>query len=458
MNLFNSFIRYISSPLIFQRDGLNYFYRYLSDFEKIQYWSRDRLLEYQFNKLKQLLTHAYENCEYYKKRFDEAGFDPIAFKNFNEIEKIPTLSKKEIRDNLNTLIAKNFQKQDLHSAETGGTTGVKMRFYRNNSCLSPKEASLYRFEKWTGWNFGERAGIIWPAQQDYVGHWTLKSKIKNELSLRQLVFPAALLDDNLIETYVNQLINKRPTMIRAFPTPVFEVAKFINNRDIHDIRLKGVITTGEPLYQHQRNSISKAFGCEVFDAYRTREVGPIAQECECHYGMHINADSLYVETIPFDKSSKPMKGCSEIVVTDLWNYGMPLIRYKMGDVGVLSGDQCQCGRGLPLLKNVSGRTADIFYTPNKKRIPAITLVLYLVDEAPGLLGQVQIIQDKLDHLIIKMTNDPPPSDEIMEYQVKTVRQLFGPEMRVSFQEVSEIPFEKSGKYRFTICKIGESDL
>ena len=125
---------------------------------------------------------------------------------------------------------------------------------------------------------------------------------------------------------------------------------------------------------------------------------------------------------------------------------------------MLSDEACTCGRGLPILKKLEGRTADIFYTPDKKCVTAGSLVLYLVDEAPGLLGQVQIIQDKLDHLIIRITSDPPPTREIKKYQENTVRRLFGEKMRVSFETVNEIPFEKSGKYLFAKCLLSEKDL
>lgn len=458
MPLINSFIKHVSCPAIFRRDGLKHFFPVLDGLEKSQYWTRDQLQDFQLGRLRKILVHAYTNTRFYRKRFDDVGFDPSAFKDFSEMERLPVLTKHQIRENLRYLVAKNYREDELHSAETGGSTGVKMRFFRDNACLSPKEAALYRFEKWAGWDFGERVGIVWTAQQDYVGHWTLKSKIKNALSLKQVVFPAAIMDQESIESYVRLLQARKPTMIRAFTSPICEVASFIRDKGIENISLRGVITTGEPLYEHQRKVISEAFHCEVFNSYRTREAGPIAQECEMHSGLHINAESLYLESLKPEHSKQFEAELGEIVVTDLLNYGMPLIRYKIGDVGTFSYDQCACGRGLPLLKNLAGRTVDMLYAPDRKRITAGSLVLYLLDEAPGLLGQVQIIQDKLDHLTIKMTADPPPTQEIMEYQKNTVRRLFGDQMKTSFEIVQEIPVEASGKYRFTINNIPETDL
>ena len=457
-SLFGRFVKFFSFPFICRRDGLQGLMAHLKQLEESQYWSRDKILEYQFTKMKALCVHAYTNTIFYQKRFNEADFNPFKFQSPEELKVVPFLTKNQIRDNLPSLIAKNYNQHDLHNSETGGTTGVKMQFYRDNACLSPKEAALCRFEKWAGWDFGHRMGLVWTAQQDYVGHWTKKAKIKNELFRRQVVFPAAILDEESISHYVDLLIRKRPVMIRAFTSPIYEVSKYITDNNIDGIELKGVITTGEPLYDHQRRLISSAFHCDVFDSYRSREAGPLAQECELHNGMHINAESLYIETVQPANPEAFEDGMGEIVVTDLLNYGMPLIRYKMDDMGILSDEACPCGRGLPILKKLAGRTADIFYTPDKKCVTAGSLVLYLVDEAPGLLGQVQIIQDKLDHLIIRITSDPPPTREIKEYQKNTVRRLFGEKMRVSFETVNEIPFEKSGKYLFAKCLLSEKDL
>jgi phenylacetate-CoA ligase len=421
--------------------------------QKSQFWPPDKLRYYQEKRLKLLLIHAYETTEYYRKIFDEHGFDPRQLKNIDDITSLPMLTKENIRKNLSSMISTQFSSDALHESETGGTTGIKMKFYRDNQCLGEKEAGLYRFEKWSGWNPGDRMGLVWPAQQDYVGHWTWKSKLKNEMFNRQVVFPAAILDDEAIRYYITQLQMKKPTMIRAFSSPLYEVACYILSHDIQIKPLNGIITTGEPLYTKQRDAIEKAFGCSVYDSYRCREAGPIAQECEFHDGLHINAESLIVETLPCKDMHSSSNDLGEIVVTDLLNFGMPLIRYRMGDLARLNETPCPCGRGLPRLHSIKGRTADTFYSPDGKRIAAGSLVLYLVDEAPGTLGQVQIIQEELNQIIIRMTKNPNPSAELINYQKETVLRLFGNEMKVNFEFVETIQREPSGKYQFTKCLI-----
>ncbi len=449
--LFEKFVKKISAPIIAQVRGLPNFFRHIEQLETSQYWTRDRIVEFQFERLKKLLRHAYENTAFYRRRFNETGINPYKLQDPEEIRNIPILTKREIRENITSMIAKGYRKDQLHMSETGGTTGVDMQFYRDKASVSLKAAARYRFEKWAGWDFGERMGLVWPATADYVGYYTCKTKLGNELFARQVVLPAGVLDDYAIQRYVDQLLKKRPTMIRGFSSPVYELASYVDRKGI-ELPLKGIITTGEPLFSHQRKIIEEAFNCKVLDSYRTREAGSVAQQCQELRGLHINAECLYLE---IESQNGMEDGTGAIIITDLVNYGMPFIRYKIDDVGKISFESCPCGRGLPMLKNIEGRIADIFFRPDGKRIMPITLLLHLVHKAPGLLGQLQIIQDRLDHLAIRMTSDPLPTDEIKNYQLSKVKWLFGPQMKVSFEIVDKIPREASGKYRFTICKIAE---
>ena len=451
MSLYSQFVKRISFPFLLKRFGYSGLLSELDFLETTQFWSRDKIEALQLERLRALVVHAYHTTKYYKKLFDEIAFNPAKLKNFDDIKAIPVLTKSIIRKNLSSLLSTAYSRNQIHFSETGGTTGVKMKFYRNNSCLAPKEAARYRFEKWTGWDIGERMGLVWTAQQDYVGHWTVKEKIKNGLFERQVVLPAAILNKDELQAYTRELFVKKPTMVRAFTSPLYEVARVLLDNNYRISSVKGIVTTGEPLHSHQRELIEQAFACKVFDSYRSREAGPLAQECPEHNGLHINAESLYLEIVEPAEEENFDAGIGEIIITDLLNYGMPLIRYEMGDMGAVSTRKCPCGRGLPLLEQISGRFADMLFTSDGRQIAASSLVLYLVDEAPGLIGQTQIIQDKIDHLLIRMTAEPAPSKELKAYQQRTVEKLFGSDMQVSFEIVDAIPRNKSGKYQFTKC-------
>lgn len=446
--MLSTFIKKISFPALAYRDGLRGMMQDMKELDQSQFWPPERIRNLQKARLKLLLVHAYENTEFYKKRFDDAGFNPYSFRHMDDLLALPVLTKDQIRENLPAMVARNLRSDDLHISETGGTSGVKMRFYRDNACLAKKEASLHRFGKWTGWDIGQHMGLVWPAHQDFLGFHTWKSRIKNEFYKRQVIFPAALIDDRMCEDYIARMIRKRPTMILAFSSPIHELARYMARKSITSVHLKGIISTGEPLYDHQRELISQVFHCKVFDSYRSREVGPMAQECECRKGMHINAEYLHIELDNKKQISGSGDWVGEVVVTDLLNFGMPFIRYNISDMAVMNDSSCPCGRGLPMIDKVMGRSLDVFVTPDGKLVSTIALVMYLVNGAPGLIGQLQILQDALDHLTFRMTIDPLPSQEVMDHQKKIIRKIFGDTMKITYDFVDEIPRELSGKYHF----------
>ncbi len=451
--MFRYFVKKISFPFIASREGYPGVLKHLRELEASQNWPLERILNLQRARLKNLLVHAYENNLFYNKKFDEAGFNPYKFRHTDEMKGLPVLTKEEIHNHLLDSIARNYRENDLRVAKTGGTSGEKMVFYRDDYCLPKKEAALYRFEKWSGWDIGERIGLVWPARQDHVGHWTLKSKIKNGLYRREVVFPAAIIEDDLCMADVQRLLAKKPAVIRGYTTPLFELAHYMERKGTDDVAVKGIITTGEPLYPHQRKLISQVFHCPVFNSYGIRETGPIAQECHMHSGLHISAESVYLETDRASMSDEPEM--SDLLVTDLLNYGMPLIRYRIGDVGSLSMRKCGCGCELPLLEKVLGRVSDTFYTPDGKKIMPVSL-LQRMHMHTDPVGQIQFVQDRLDHILINLTRDPAPTQDLMDYMRDIIRQIFGDRMNTTYTFVSEIPREASGRYQYAKCIISDS--
>lgn len=452
MDLHRIFIRHISYPIIQRRDGLRRLYSALHALEESQWLSRDEIENLQLTRLRSLLKHAWRHCRYYRRIFDDLGAHPDDFRSLSDLQEFPILTKAIIRENLSGLRADNIREGQVHFSETGGTSGVRMRFCRDNACLSEKAAATLRFERWTGWDIGAPRALAWPAEQDYVGYYTWKAKVRNALTKREVVLPAAVLNDSKIKSFVAQMKEKRPALLLGFATPLYLIADYILRNPESACKVPAVISTGEPLFPHQKKHFIEAFDCQVFDSYRTREVGIIAQECPEYNGMHINAESLYLETVE-EKDT----GLRKVLVTDFLNQGMPFIRYEIGDTGSLSERFCSCGRGLPLMNVGVGREADVMYTPRGEIISAVTMVLYLVDNGPA-VGQVQIIQNALDCLTIRLTKDPLPNHSVFNHYRREIARLFGDEMRVSFELVDSIPREPSGKYRFAVCKLSAEEI
>jgi phenylacetate-CoA ligase len=202
--------------------------------------------------------------------------------------------------------------------------------------------------------------------------------------------------------------------------------------------------------------IEEAFGCKVTNRYGCEEVSLIACECERHQGLHLNADSLYAEVVP-DPNRGDDANTGALVLTDLRNRAMPLIRYKVGDVVVKSTRRCACGRGLPLFECIEGREADYIVTPSGTLISGISLTENFALEIPG-AEQVQLVQEELRFLRIRMVAGAAFERTGRRRIAEMVRNTFGAEMGYEIELVESIPQEPSGKYRFCISKVSAEYL
>jgi phenylacetate-CoA ligase len=205
------------------------------------------------------------------------------------------------------------------------------------------------------------------------------------------------------------------------------------------------------LHEHERKVIEEVFGCKVTNRYGCEEVSLIACECEVHNGLHLNLDTLVVEFI-YDGKNVSAGEPGSIVVTDLTNYGMPIIRYKVGDVAIPSDRKCPCGRSFPLIEKLEGRVADYVVTPDGKLISGISLTENFAMLLPE-VKQIQIIQERTDFFIFKIVKGHDPDHSFENKFASLVEKRFGKNVQHTIHYVDQIPQEASGKYRFCISKV-----
>jgi phenylacetate-CoA ligase len=207
--------------------------------------------------------------------------------------------------------------------------------------------------------------------------------------------------------------------------------------------VRSVIAAAEPLFPATRDAIEGAFKAPVFNTYGSREFMSIGGECEFHSGLHVNAENLVVETHDHDGDTP-----SEILVTDLHNYGMPFVRYATGDVGTISRASCPCGRGLPMLESIEGRVLDVLRTPDGRTVPG-EFFPHLLKEVPE-VAQYRVEQRTLDHVVISAVLNQPLSEQSAGLLRDEIGKVFGAATRWEVQPVSEIPNLRSGKRRVTV--------
>jgi len=217
------------------------------------------------------------------------------------------------------------------------------------------------------------------------------------------------------------------------------------------------MTSAGTLYGLMRETIQRVFRAPVFNRYGSREVGDIACECEAHQGLHVCPVTHYVEILREDGTPARPGEVGEIVVTSLTNYAMPLIRYRIGDMGAWAEKDCSCGRNWPLLKEVTGRVTDSFVSASGTRVHGeyFTHLLYFRDW----VKKFQFLQESYTRIRLLIVPAVPPDQakwiveqERADLEAK-VQLVMGPECSLEIELVSDIPPSPSGKYRYTISKV-----
>lgn len=454
---FRGILRKTLGPYYYKRyAGIPDLFSFYKDYYKHNYWSRDQLLEYQIKKLRKLFIHAYTHTRYYRKLFDDYSFIPEKFKYLDQLDDLPILTKNVIREKLPDFLADNIGDDEKGTSFTGGTSGVKMQFFRDNICRSRRTAIQWRSDNWAGWDIHSNVAYIWPAIQDLMPDTGWKRRLITKYITKNYLFYAGLLNEQTAVKIAEELTRIKPSLIRCFPVPAVTFIECLSDNKIAIPGLKGVVTTGEPLYPHQRNMLEQGFDTKVFNLYASREVGTTAAECSAHGDLHIAIDSIALEIT--DKGKQlPAGQYGEILITDLENYAMPLIRYRIGDHGQTSDGKCSCGLEFPLLKNVVGRITDNLYDIHGNVIASPSLVLHLVDDGPP-VGQVQIIQNSIDEILVRITKKPFPDDSVKDFYRENLKNIIKGLDNVRFEIVDKIDNEKSGKYRFSICNINPSEI
>lgn len=443
--------RRIVHPLWALKDGE----RHISLWKKLersQYLSADELSNLQSRRLQVMIRHAYENSPFYRSRFDAAGLLPSDITEVADLSKIPVLTKEDIQSHKDEMVARTIPQGDLLQDRTGGSTGKPLYYCRDRRRMDYLRASAMRHDRWAGYEVGDKLAVIWGNRHDFSATEELKWKIRNQLLDRKLILDSSCMDDQIMFAFAERLRRFAPKAMLAYANSCALFASFVVEKGLDDIQIDSAITSAEMLHEHERHIIEKALGCTVFNRYGCREVGVIASECEAHEGLHVNAECLILEFVRDGKAVEPGEP-GDILVTDLLNFGMPLIRYRIEDVGVPAGRPCSCGRGLPLMEMVAGRVTDFLLAPDGRRISGAALTIYLIANTPG-IQQAQIVQESPGELMLRIVRKTDFNDDSKAFIRQKIGEFFGGEMNIHYDFPEEIAKEPSGKYRFSICKVG----
>jgi phenylacetate-coenzyme A ligase PaaK-like adenylate-forming protein len=404
-----------------------------------------------------MIAYAWENVPYYRQLLDRSHTSPAAVRTSADLQQLPPLTKKLIRENFDALTAR-ISVPGTRQASTGGSTGEPLRFLTTSDVKHWHDAAKLRFWRYAGLELGTRHALIWGSTFDLKRLQKPSVRLERFLG-RQLLLDAHTLSEERLDTYAARLVRFRPRVIHGYAQTVHAIARHLIARGISVPTVRSVITSAETLYPHHRAVIEKAFDCEVFNRYASRETALEVQECERHEGMHISIDTAILEVVD-DEGRQVGEGASgKLLVTDLTNFAMPLIRYQIEDVGVATHEFCSCGRPFPMIKSIEGRVSDQVILGDGRMIHPL-FMMYLMypnptqdwnegveQPVPG-IRQYEITQKDYQAFEIRIVLDNGWDGSHLGYLHDNFKRYLGSDTRLAVTIVPDILPGPSGKRRY----------
>ena len=408
---------------------------------KTQWLPLKRLKELQMQKLHIILKHAYANVPYYKLIFDERGLKPKDIQDFDDLKKLPILTKDDVRKNLNDLTAQHFEDYQPILSHTSGSTGTAMDFYLTKymeSIIEP--AHVWRHWNWSGYNYGDKVVTIRGA----ILTETLQAVAPYKQSNNNLLLSSYHLSESSLSIYSKLLVEFKPKIIRAYPSAILVVTKYFKAHSLpHLTSVESIITSSETLTDHHRKEVESFWDCKVYDWYGLGERCATIGECS-KSGYHVNSEYSIVEFADIDGTN-----AKKMLATTLHNFAMPLIRYDTKDLVTVTNRKCPCGRGLPIVDGIDGRIEDIVITKDGRLVGRLDAA---VKYSYG-IKLCQIIQHEVGHIIVKIVKGTSFREDDLTRLDKELRNRLGENINIDYDFVDDIPRTQAGKLRFVISNI-----
>lgn len=429
-----------------RKENTRLFWQYLNELKESQWWSAEKLEELQCERLRKLIAHAATNVPYYEKLLTDYGIPPSHIQTPDDLKKLPTLSKETVRKQAKDLIARNAAVKQLRGESTSGTTGTPLTVWVDDRTYAYSKAVQWLQHSWARYTHQEWIGVL--AGYKIAPHSRKKPPFWiTNYSGKQIHFSTYHLNPAYLSYYVKKLLNSKIRYLLGYSSAIGFLARYINSTD-QRIPLDAVFLSSEPILDWERDAISKAFKCQIYDHYGHAERVVAASSCENSDKLHANMEMGIIELI----ENKSDKDKFKIIGTSLINYVMPLIRYEVNDItSGFVNEKCSCGRNHILINPIETKMEDFVITPEGNRISA-SILTFPFKSPKGILAS-QIIQEDINFLILKIIADEHFTKEEETKLKENISSCVGKEMRIEIRRVKEIPRTKNGKFRFVISEI-----
>jgi phenylacetate-CoA ligase len=426
----------------------------LAKLELSQWLPPEVLAKHQLDALGKLLRHAQRHCPYYRQQWYQLGLNARTVDAFDAFRDWPVIDRDTIRDHRMAMRA-TLPGLRLISKATGGSSGRPLQFDLDFRSHDRRVAASLRGYGWAGAAPGTKQFNLWGVPLG--SSWRQRCKDRLYACLyRQRTINSFALSERAAPDIFRSLQRYRPDVIVAYTSALYTFARMIAERRLKPFAPKSIIVGAEKLHPFQREFIEEVFEAPVFETYGCREFMLIGAECERRQGLHLTMENLLVEILDDDGRPAAPGAEGNVVVTDLFNYGMPFIRYANGDRAVAGWGKCSCGRGLPLLRRVVGRRLDVLHTPDGRRVPGEFFPHLLKDHAA--VKSFQVVQDAPDRIELRVVADGRLTHETRRQILTEIRQVLGDAVRFDLLLVDDIPLTASGKLQVVVNRCAKEPV
>lgn len=416
------------------------------DLKQTEWFDRDRLDELQFEGLQTLVQHSYNHVPYYRDAMKAAGIAPTDIRTLDDIRRLPLLSKDDVRANLHfAMFSDTHRKKDLHKVTTSGSTGQPFTVYADRHQLEVRFATTLRALEWTGWRFGDRQARLWHQTLGMSRTQVIRERIDSWF-MRRLFIPAFEISPENLETYVDRIRRHRPVLVDGYAESLNFLATYVRQGGVSGFSPKAIMSSAQILPANIKAVIEEGFSTKVYDKYGSREFSGIAYQCSESEHHHVMDESYIVEILVDGRPAEPGE-VGEIVITDLNNLSVPLIRYRIGDLATaVEQSKCACGRSMSQIGRIEGRTQAIVHCGDGTWLPG-TFFAHFFKDQEDVIGQFQIHQSEKGSFTLKVIPGRSYTEDRLVDVITQLRHYVGTETvtPIEVEIVDEIPLVRTGK-------------
>jgi len=412
--------------------------------EESQWWSRSKLEDFRDEKLKNLIHHCYQNVPYYRRTMDKLGLLPNSIQSAKDLQKLPVLTKTEVRANWQDMQARNICENETSLTKTGGTTGEPMQIVKDIKNTAWASMAFERGMSWAGLTPTVKCvqltgGSLWAKDKDW---WhILRNKFSGKINL-----PAFDLGRHNFLEYASVIRKSQVRYMLGYSTSVYHLSRLLLEKG-ESLELDAVFTTATQLYPEWAEVIRKAMNCSVFSYYGCGECNSMGYQCKEGEEYHIPEEHVVLE-VESDTGETKLAGSGEAILTDLDNYAMPLLRYRNGDLLTLGNPGCSCGRSLGIISKLDGRKYEFFFSMTGNKVSA-GFVTHIMRNLEG-IDEFQFRQKTQNQVCVLLVSQKNLSQKDESYIQHSVQHYLGKDFKVAINRVENIPRSKAQKLQMVV--------